>query len=388
MRETHRQRMREGDRDHLVFYLLQSTAFTTLPAIEPARSAQAYVASGWIDDGVRARVAALAQAMGAPGRNERIAYFASLLGDTSDARSRERAMLAEYPRVMRFLHDKEFGPGRRDASAAAALYRTRGLSTDTAVEAGFLVDQGLSVLRALEPGRRIRHVLIVGPGLDLAPRTGLLDAAPPQSYQPWAVLDALLASGLSTTDDLEIVAADINPRVVDHVRHARRHPPTLVLVTGVGDTGPVRLAPTYRAYVEALGRRIGEVLPASTTSDSAIPSGHVASRVQVSAQAAQVMRAVTLDVATERLDDRAFDLVIVTNVFPYFDEDTLGLALANIAAMLAPDGVLLHNEARETLLEMASALGLPAVQSRHAVIATVQNAPPLGDSLWMHVRRP
>src|SRR5207247_11035924 len=45
LRQTHAVRVREGDLDHLVFYLLQSTRFTSLPAIEPALSAKALVES-------------------------------------------------------------------------------------------------------------------------------------------------------------------------------------------------------------------------------------------------------------------------------------------------------------------------------------------------------
>ena len=52
------------------------------------------------------------------------------------------------------------------------------------------------------------------------------------------------------------------------------------------------------------------------------------------------------------------------------------LALTNIAAMLAPGGVFLHNEARPSMHDMTTALGLPVEQSRHAVIATVRGAPP------------
>ena len=128
---------------------------------------------------------------------------------------------------MRFVYEKEFVAQRaaRPADAVADLYRTRGLSTDTAVEAGFLVSIGLGILKALEPDRRIRRVLIVGPGLDLAPRTGLLEASPPESYQPWAVMDALVSQGLARFGDLEVVGADINPRVVSHLRRARDTPP-------------------------------------------------------------------------------------------------------------------------------------------------------------------
>ncbi len=92
----------------------------------------------------------------------------------------------------------------------------------------------------------------------------------------------------------------------------------------------------------------------------------------------------SLDIVTERLDGEPFDLVIATNILPYFDEGELMLALTNIAAMLAPGGVFLHNEARPSMAAMTTALGLPFEQSRHVVIATVRGAPPLFDSVWLH----
>ena len=67
---------------------------------------------------------------------------------------------------MRFVYKKEFVAqrGAAPASAVAELYRTRGLSTDTAVEAGFVVNLGLEILRSLKADRQIRRVLIVGLG--------------------------------------------------------------------------------------------------------------------------------------------------------------------------------------------------------------------------------
>jgi hypothetical protein len=59
----------------------------------------------------------------------------------------------------------------------------------------------------------------------------LHEEGPPESYQPWAVIDTLLTLGLSRTDDLEVVAADINPRVVNHLRRSRFKAPRLTLVS-------------------------------------------------------------------------------------------------------------------------------------------------------------
>ena len=114
--------------------------------------------------------------------------------------------------------------------------------------------------------------------------------------------------------------------------------------------------------------------------------GSAARVIQVRTQIARVLHAQPLDIVTERLD-RTFDVIIATNILPYFDDTGLMLALDNVAAMLAPGGVFLHNESRPILADVTAAIGLPFAQSRHVVIATVRGAPaPLGDSVWIHRR--
>ncbi len=117
--------------------------------------------------------------------------------------------------------------------------------------------------------------------------------------------------------------------------------------------------------------------------------GHLRKTVRVGKTAAVTLAAATLDIVTERLDAPAFDLIVATNILPYFDDVELMLAMSNVAGMLAPGGVFLHNEARPVLGEITDALGLPFDQSRHVVIATVRGAPaPLFDSVWLHRRAP
>jgi hypothetical protein len=400
--EANARRVREGDLDHLVFYWLQSVHFTTLPPIEPALSARALVESldahereVFLRDArvapdrapaaVRARLAALLRALDRPGGDARLRYFRSLVTTAfADLRQREPGLVREYLRVMRFVYEKEFVAQRAPnaPAAVAELYRTRGLSTDTAIEAGYVVYLGLGVLESLEPDRRIRRVLIVGPGLDLAPRMALLEAGPPESYQPWAVIDALLALGLARADDLEVVAADINPRVVEHLGRARAEPPALRLVSGIQQSATVTLTAEYVEYFAQLGRAVGIV---NDDRAGPGPEGHLQKTVRVGSAAARTLRAETLDVVTERLDGRPYDLIVATNILPYFDDAELLLAMSNIAGMLAPGGVFLHNEARPALQDVTRALGLPVLQSRHAVLADVRGAPaPLFDSVWLH----
>jgi hypothetical protein len=396
---TNLRRVAEGDLDHLVFYLLQSTKLSGA-RIEPALSAKelveglaeaerrAFLTKGELDLGrvsgnVRVRVAALLRAVDNPTTDQRLVYFRDLVATSfPDVRQRQDGVLREYLRAMRFLYEKEFVAQRssQPADAIAELYRTRGLSTDTAIEAGYLVYQGLGVARSLHSDTRARRVLIIGPGLDLAPRTGFLESGPPESYQPWAVIDALLGLGAARADDLVVVAGDINPRVVTHLQQAARTAPVLALVSGIADSETVSLTADYREYFAGLGRSIGSD-PAPVT----VNRGHLQKTVKVRGELGRVLRAETFDIVTERIAGEPFDLIIATNILPYFDDLQLTLALANVSSMLAPGGTFLHNEGRPLLREVAAALNLPLEQSRHAVIANVRGATaPLFDSVWVH----
>ncbi len=394
VRQTNAGRVREGDLDHLVFYLLQSTRFTSLSPIEPALSAKGLVESldgrereaflktsqaplARVPPPVRSRAAALVRALDSSSRDARLAYFRGLVKATfPNRREREAALAREYLRAMRFVYEKEFVAQRsqRAPEAVAELYRSRGLSTDTAVEAGYVVYTGLGIIRALMPERRIRRVLIVGPGLDLAPRTALVEAGPPESYQPWAVIDALLSLGLSRAGDLQVVGADINPRVVDHLTRSRDNPPVLTLVSEIRETDTITLSADYREYFVQLGKAIADEDDPPRGGIATLARGHLRKTVRVGKAAAGTLAAATLDIVTERLDVPAFDLVVATNILPYFDDVELMLAMSNVAGMLAPGGVFLHNEARPVLGDITDALGLPFEQSRHVVIATVRGS--------------
>ena len=60
-----------------------------------------------------------------------------------------------------------------------------------------------------------------------------------------------------------------------------------------------------------------------------------------------------LDIVLQRMEPLAagdrFDLIVATNVLLYYDVFEQSLALANVAAMLRPDGMFLSNQAVEPL---------------------------------------
>ena len=383
VRDENLRRVREGDLDHLIFYALQSTHFTKLAPIEPALSAKALVENGnRVPADARSRIQACAKAIESSSGDPRLTYFRALVHSTfPDPSEREEALVTEYRRTMKFVYEKEFVASRGGPAAVADLYRARGLSTDTAVEAGYVVYTGLGILKSLDPDRRIRRVLIVGPGLDLAPRTSLVESGPPESYQPWAVADALLSLGLSNAANLAIVCADINPRVVDHIQAARSAPPVLTLVSGIGESSTVHVTDEYREYFAQLGRAIGD---GSRPSAPTVPS-HLSKIVRVRPDVAQLISAEQLDVVTARLSAAPFDLIIATNILPYFDDTQLMVAVSNISAMLTPGGVFMHNEPRQVLGDITEALGLRFEQLRRVTIASVTGASgPLTDVILLH----
>jgi hypothetical protein len=385
-----RARVRESDLDALVYYALQSSAFTNEVPIEPALSAKAFVeGTGAIPVPVRRRLGALAAALRHPPPHSRLAYFREVVDrETTGGRPVADFLNDEYARATRFLYEKEFVARQRvdGGEAVAALYRDRALSTDTAVEAGYLVHLGLATLASVEPTRRIRRVLIVGPGLDLAPRTALVEVGAPESYQPYAVADSLLALHLARLNDLVVVGADVNPRVVSHLHAARSRDVVLTLVTGLGASDALTFDEGYRRYFTALGDAIGAAGPPPIVPDRY--RGHLRKSVRIRESVARALDGVSLDIVTRRLDGQQFDLIVATNVFPYLDDRALMLALVNVKAMLAPEGVLVHNERRALVGEVARELNLPLIHSRTAVIANVRgSATPLYDSIFIHTNQ-
>jgi SAM-dependent methyltransferase len=351
-RDTER-RESAGELEHLIYYALQSRRFTSLAPIEPAWSAREFVRHQTVPAAVRARLDAFLQALDRPAEDARLRYFADLLTATR----RSRAFLeGEYRRVMGFLYDKEFLHREN-------VYQTRGHSTDTQVEANYAVWAGLSVLKSLAADTRMQRILIVGPGLDFAPRTALDDSRPPQSFQPYAVADALLGLGMARRGQFLIDCADINARVIDFLRTFPAGPRTLELYSGGGDA-------EYRRYFSSLGGAIG------TKNGSTI---------HVDVDVARAIRAGRRNIMTDRWE-AAYDLAIATNVLVYFSSDELALAVANIGAMLRPGGWFLHNELRPEVDELAAAAGLEAVQARTVRIAEGRTAP-LFDSFALYRKR-
>jgi SAM-dependent methyltransferase len=201
-------RLSDGDWDEAVYYMLQSRTFTDTPPIEPSRAAL-------YPDQVRTRMDAFLKALAKPA-NDRMYHFASLAPTRAELEAR-------YRRAMEFLYRKEVRCRESDGpqECIAALYADRGLSTDTS-------EQAFRVVEAAAPWvGKPKRVLILGPGVDFAPRTALHEDGPPRVYQPVQV------RLLFRPDAVDCV--DVNPLVIAYAKSECSSVYRLNIATGFVD---------------------------------------------------------------------------------------------------------------------------------------------------------
>jgi hypothetical protein len=227
-------------------------------------------------------------------------------------------------------------------------YKDRGLSTDSDLYPDFLIELQLRHMiekGLLKPGS-VHRIAIVGPGLDFVNKKEGSDFYPPQTTQPFAVIDSLARLGLSDPASLEVYTFDVSPRVNTHIERARRSavsgkPYTIQLFA----TASGQYVLGFTDYWLALGDHIGkQVAPI------AVPEAMraIISNRAVSVRPGVVARLTPVDmnVVFQTLPlppDQRFDLVIGTNIFVYYDELGQSLARANVATMIRPGGFLISN---------------------------------------------
>ncbi|MEJ7618987.1 MAG: class I SAM-dependent methyltransferase, partial [Pyrinomonadaceae bacterium] len=330
------------------------------------------------------------QTLEKPTGDARLIYFKRWLRHNEQSGASARSYIyAQYARAMKFLYEKEFlvrddSRAPTPAAATGSLYQNRGHSTDTQIEANYAVYVALAITKAqLGAQQTLKNVLIVGPGLDFAPRTDLIDVFEPQSYQPFAAADAILGLGLADRKQLRIHSIDINDRVVDYLQNfSARKVKRLSLLSGVADTARQQLTADYQDFFAALGRNIGA--PSQLAGMPANYPQRLGKSINIDDDVGRLLSAEKLNIITERYDPAPrYDLVIVTNVFPYFSDAELLLALSNIASMIAEGGHLIHNESRPVLSALTEKLKLRLLHSRQVLISSNKNQP-LYDRVYVH----
>jgi SAM-dependent methyltransferase len=362
-----RRRLAQGDEDSLVNLLLFGTSFTTRPRLTArqietimASSTDPAVSGAKLDAMTQARLNDLVRAVARPGGNERLVFAQKILPEGQAAAKAYLLhalgrMLKEHASYAQIIEQAERSPIPGAAFARrSALYRSRGLSSDTSLMPNFGVEESLKAMRlkGLLP-KQIRRVAIVGPGLDFADKQEGNDFYPVQTVQPFAVVDSLLRLQLANEDDLRITTFDVSARVNAHLGNVRARslkgqPSIVQLPLDATETW----SDAFVRYWTVFGDRIGDAQP-----PVAVPpnGGDVKLRaIRVRPAFGANVTPVDLNIVLQRLElgtDETFDLIVGTNVFLYYNEFQQALAMTNIERMLRPGGVLLSNNA---LVELPS----------------------------------
>lgn len=184
----------------------------------------------------------------------------------------------------------------------------------------------------------LRRILIIGPGMEFVnPEMG--NRIPRQTYEPFAVLDALVASDRTDLDSLEVDLLDISPEVVHYLRVARDNaevglPYRLHLVLPASEMAEGEKEDYFRSF--------GAGLPHQVVEEQSLASGGERRTLAVSPDVVRLFHPIQGDMRTDLFSpDEAYDLIICFNTFYYLNERDRVLAGMNIARALREGGILL-----------------------------------------------
>jgi SAM-dependent methyltransferase len=390
-----RARLARGDEDSVVYLWLYGTSFTKEPPLA-LRNTQRIGA----DDLARLaqrRLNDLVTGLASPGDNDRLQFARDVVErqgiDVSTATGQTAArayldriherVLREHAEQTNVIESLDRLDAAKALAAYATLFRERGLSSDTSLLPGFALEEALEGIRTQGVLARgsVRRVAIVGPGLDFANKDEGYDFYPPQTIQPFLLMDSLIALGLAAPAGIEMTTFDPSPRVNRHIEAARaaaRAGESYVLHL------PLPADPAWNRDLEAFWSRAGNRLATELRSAPSPPGGATVRTRAVRVPPARVLALIPHDVniVVERLEplirDEQFDLIVATNVLVYYDTFEQVLALANIGEMLRDGGVFLSNTPVPPIPSMT-------LSDR---VTTVTYSPRLRDHLFRYRRVP
>ncbi|MGD0361197.1 MAG: hypothetical protein ABSC93_10035 [Bryobacteraceae bacterium] len=262
-----RHRLEAGEEDTLTNLLRFGVTFTREYRIDDEYFAR-YGESTLVDSFAEHRAHDLIQALAVPGTHRGFLEMRALLQrkgfplrTAADRAAAQRYLLKNMARM-----HKEFLQARERAkSDRSQMFQDRGISLDSNLWPDYDLDVQFRQMAAkgmLRPGS-LRKVAIVGPGLDFVNKQEGVDFYPPQTLQPFAVLDSLLRQGLADAGAIEIHTMDISSLVNAHILTARTsaaqgRPYTVQLPWFSGGRWSADFRGKFVDYWRGWGSRIGE----------------------------------------------------------------------------------------------------------------------------------
>ena len=172
--------------------------------------------------------------------------------------------------------------------------------------------------------------------------------------------DSVLRLQLAERSALRVHAVDVDPAVVGYLQDVNAGRITRLSIATELSRSPGRtLTEEYRRYFDAFGARIGK---------------RAQSAIEIDRRIAALITAERLDIITQRAARAGdYDLVVATNVFAYFSDAELALALTNIAAMLKEGGYRAQRRARRCVPCSRRGRGIADASSRRRRAAAARS---------------
>jgi hypothetical protein len=354
-----RSRLERGEEDTLTNLLRLGVTYTKQERISYSYL-ERYGKDKFVDGLADKRTSDLIRALAAPNANQGMRDMRDFLEKrgfnvrTPDGQKKLKAfMLANLVRMRdEVIRAEKELYSKKDVNLSQQ-FKDRGISTDSNLYPDYTIE--LHLRHMLEQGLlkagSIRRVAIVGPGLDFVNKNSGSDFYPPQSTQPFAVIDTLARLHLADPATMELYTLDISSRVNKHLDRARKDAAagkwyTMQLLSDPADQWNKDYAAGFLNYWQHLGDQVGKPAQRIAVPESA---SNIWNRA-VSVRPAVVLRVTPIDMnvvfETIRLaQDKQFDLVIGTNIFVYYGSFEQSLARANLGTMIKPGGYLITNEA-------------------------------------------
>jgi hypothetical protein len=386
-----RARVDRGVEDSISNLILYGTSYTSLPRLESAESAVR--PGGEVSEAAKARANALAAAVRSATPSERVRMVRDFLQrkgialeEAQQFMSKNLQRFAEEQRTYQRTLSEAEASGDLDQKlfTRGTLYQTRGLSADTSLLVNYALEDSLRALagKGLLTQGSIRRIAVVGPGLDFTNKHNGYDFYPLQTIQPFAVMETALRLKLSRPGDIEVFTLDLNPEVNTHIaklaRDARTGRPYAVqLPRDTTADWPQAAVNYWEHFGEIIGTEVKPLPVPPFLGGVALRAAAVAPRY------AAHIRPLDLDIVAQRVDfeaGQAFDLVVATNIFVYYDRFKQALATAGIAHMMNPGGIFLTNDALSAHHDQA----LEFLDRRNVSFAT---SGPYGDNVLSYRRR-
>ena len=189
---------------------------------------------------------------------------------------------------------------------------------DTSLLPNFAIEDTLAAMlrRGALGLASTERIAVIGPGLDFADKREGYDYYPAQTIQPFALLEGVARLGLGNAARVRVVAFDLNPLVLEHVRQlaerARAGSPNSIQL-------PRDTTANWNNPAETYWQHFGDLI-GTRAKPRPLPAGLktvTARAIAIQPQYASRLPAVNLNVVAQTMDQapgEGFDLVVATNV--------------------------------------------------------------------------